>query len=172
MSQTLARIEREKKDGLTERQRNFCRLFVDLGCSYDTAGTAAVEAGYAASDSLGAGRRLLAMPHVRAEIHRLQTGRLSAMASQAIDVINEIMMDPDADHKVRLEAAKAVLDRAGIVALREPAKLLGLGEDDKRVSEMTREELRTLLEQAKRDMLQASGGEVIDGERLPDDDSL
>lgn len=166
--QAIAVREKIKPDGLTEKQSAFVQAFVRIGCGHADASRAAEAAGYAKGGEADAARRLLQMTHVRAAIRREQAGKLSTLANEAIDVLGAIMRDGDAPAKVRVECAKAVLDRAGFAPVKAQSDIRS-HDDDKQVSEMTREELRAILEQAQRAM-RGDSAQVIDGEavRTPD----
>lgn len=159
MGITVARQERQKVDGLTTKQRAFVRQFVDMGCGLEGAGVAAIAAGYAEGST--AARRLLEIPSVREAIRVEQRGKLRVLANKALDVVADIMRDEEAPPKVRLDASKVILDRAGLVATQPEASDPADGYD-RPVSEMTREELRALLEDARAAMAGAPA-RVING---------
>ncbi|WP_374340256.1 terminase small subunit [Methyloversatilis sp.] len=153
MGVTIARQERQKVDGLTTKQRAFVRQFVEMGCGLEGAGVAAIAAGYAEGST--AARRLLEMPSVREAVRVEQRGKLRVLANKALDVVADIMRDEEAPPKVRLDASKVILDRAGLVAT-QPEASDPADSYDRPVSEMTREELRALLEEARAAMADAA----------------
>lgn len=167
MGITVARQERQKVDGLTTKQRAFVRQFVEMGCGLEGAGVAAIAAGYAEGST--AARRLLEIPSVREAIRVEQRGKLRVLANKALDVVADIMRDEEAPPKVRLEASKVILDRAGLVAT-QPEAAGPADSYDRPVSEMTRDELRALLEEARAAMAGAAA-QVIEGESANDDNA-
>ena len=170
MGQTIAQQQRALQDGLTAKRVEFVRQFVALGCSGQDAHRAAEAAGYAPASVWTVARDLLQTPAIRAAIRREQSGKLATLANEAIEVVGAIMRDEDAPAKVRLEAAKCVLDRAGFAAAKAIGDA-GTHDKDKPVSEMTREELRAILDQARRTVA-GDNADVIDAEVVKPADSL
>ncbi|HEY5795417.1 MAG TPA: hypothetical protein VIU82_10405 [Bosea sp. (in: a-proteobacteria)] len=80
------------------------------------------------------------------------------LAPKAIKVLSEIMLDEKVAGRVRVDAAKAVLDRAGFSSAAKPS-----GPDDRLLSQYTVEELEQLV--AKLEEKRAlEEGKQIDGE--------
>lgn len=103
---------------ILDQQRAFAEAYVLSGGS---AAAAAREAGYSLGGSRQSASRLLTLPHVQAEIRRQQTVVLRGrLASKALSVLEGILDDASAPPGVRVDAAKTILDRAGLSAARTP----------------------------------------------------
>ena len=133
---------------LTEKQREFVIHFTQPGRGFSNAAEAARMAGYESDRNAGQiGRDLLEKPHVLAAIdlvNRRQMG--GSLATKAVQVLENALTMPDVPWRVRVDAAKTVLDRAGIVsqAARQAAESEKAA-DDKPLSEMTRAELEEVV---------------------------
>ncbi|MGH9427031.1 MAG: terminase small subunit, partial [Terriglobia bacterium] len=105
---------------MSNKQAAFVVAYVSNG---GNATQAAREAGFSEKSARQIGGCLARKPHVQkaieAEQRRTLQGRL---ASRALRVLEDIMNDTSAPAGARVDAAKTVLDRAGMVALREPAQ--------------------------------------------------
>lgn len=101
----------------TELQQRFVVEFVANG---GNATAAAKAAGYAVQSAGKMGSKLLGNVHVqdaiRAEQRRLLNGDL---ATKALGVLRAVLEDEKAPTGARVDAAKTVLDRAGLVAMKE-----------------------------------------------------
>lgn len=86
------------------------------------------------------------------------------LAPKAIKVLSEIMLDEKVAGRVRVDAAKAVLDRAGFSSAAKPS-----GPDDRLLSQYTVEELERLVVtlEEKRALEE---GKQIDGEAVEVDE--
>lgn len=86
------------------------------------------------------------------------------LAPKAIKVLSEIMLDEKVAGRVRVDAAKAVLDRAGFSSAAKPS-----GPDDRLLSQYTVEELERLVVtlEEKRALEE---GKQIDGESVEVDE--
>ena len=103
---------------LISQQQAFAEAYV-LG--HGNATQAAVEAGYSPVSARQTASRLLHTPHVQEAIRRAQAHVLRGrLASKALGVLEKILDDDDAPAGVRVDAAKTVLDRAGLSAVRVP----------------------------------------------------
>jgi phage terminase small subunit len=108
---------------LNDQQQNFAALYV---LDHETAGNgaaSAVKAGYASDCAPQTACRLLRHPGVRAEVERLTRELLGDHASAAVQLLGRVIRDERAPLKIRVDAAKAVLDRAGFVAPKAPEPL-------------------------------------------------
>lgn len=144
---------------IVDQQKAFAEQYVLCG---GNGKRAAVLAGYAEGSSAQAAYRLLGLPHVQAEIRRQQTTTVRGrLASKALNVLEGILDDPDAPHGVRLDAAKTILDRAGLSAARAPEgapdddvplETLSLAELERAAAHIaaTLSELRTIPGEARR----------------------
>lgn len=102
---------------LTDQQGRFVVAFTSEHGAIGNVTEAARRAGYSDKSAHEIGRQLLAKPHIRAAIddaHRQQIG--GALAAKAVGVLDAILSDPEASMKLKLDAAKTVLDRAGHIA--------------------------------------------------------
>jgi hypothetical protein len=71
------------------------------------------------------------------------------MATKAIALLGRVLEDESVPMKVRVDAARTILDRAGFSAM-PPA--VPKRPSDKQLSEMTADELREVMRQAKAEM--------------------
>ena len=120
---------------LTEQQSEFVIAFTSTPGAIGNASEAARRARYSEKSARDIGQQLLAKPHVRAAIEEANRAQISgSLASKAVDVLRSIIEDEAAPLKIRLDAAKTVLDRSGHIApkAREPSDpgnvKLGLGD--------------------------------------------
>jgi phage terminase small subunit len=110
--------------------------------------------------------RVASLPHVQAEIARQLGRRLANEAAPvAYSVLVKILRDENAASRVRVDAAKTLLDRAGFVPPRAPDPP---GTTGKQLNEMSREELRAVLTVAE-DRLAREATEVTPARRFEDD---
>ena len=143
---------------LLDQQRLFAEAYV-LG--HGNATQAAIEAGYSPVSARQTASRLLHTPHVQDAIRRAQAHALRGrLASKALGVLEKILDDENAPAGVRGDAAKTVLDRAGMGAIRTPDHAV---DNDKPLSEMTAAELDALIRQYQLDLnvLRATDGELV-----------
>ncbi|MCB1884748.1 MAG: terminase small subunit [Geminicoccaceae bacterium] len=99
---------------LTEQQRRFVLAYASGEGAIGNAAEAARRAGYSEKSAAEIGRQLLEKPHVKKavdEAFKRQIG--GGLAARAVGVLARILDDEAAPLKVRLDAAKTVLDRAG-----------------------------------------------------------
>ncbi len=102
------------KYDLTEMQAAFVR-HVSEGVEPNQAVTLA---GYGTSNIYSRAQELLRAPQVLAAIHTKVRHRLVAGAPIALAVIERLVTDDTTPPKIRLDAAKTLLDRAGHIAPR------------------------------------------------------
>lgn len=87
------------------------------------------------------------LDHINAAIHAEQARFINGdLANLAVSVLHQILSDPKANGKLRLDAAKTVLDRAGHVA---PKAIEQAQEGRKSLAEMSFEELGAYVAEAK-----------------------
>jgi hypothetical protein len=127
---------------LTEKQEAFAAYFVAGG---GDGKAAAKAAGYAERHCAQEAYRLARNPAVqrliRNEQQRVIGGRL---CSQALGVLESIMLDPSAPAGARVDACKTILDRGGLPAI--PANLIVQDAADKRaLSEMSLEDVQAFI---------------------------
>ena len=102
---------------LNDQQQAFVTAFTSDPGAIGNASEAARRAGYSEKSARDIGRQLLAKPHVRAAVEEANRAQLGgALASKAVAVLASIIDDETAAPKLRLDAAKTVLDRAGYIA--------------------------------------------------------
>lgn len=147
---------------LTDMQRAFVRAYVRNG---GNAKAAADEAGYSQSHAraweLTTNPRV--MDAIRVEQSRVITGELATLA---VGVVRDILNDKELSPKVRLDAAKTVLDRAGHIAPKaeapqDPASVRDL-------NQMDRDQLEAFIERAQR-AIADQAKPVIDGQASHDE---
>ena len=115
---------------------------------------ATISAGYSPKSARQIGQHLLDKPHVQQAIRREQQRSIGGrLASKALRVLEQILDDPQAPYGARVDAAKTILDRAGLAAV--PARMIGEVGHGKPVDEMTFEELHALIGNCDRMLLEA-----------------
>ena len=126
---------------LTQQQADFAVNFVANG---GNGAEAARDAGYAEAHARVSAYRLVRLPHVQDAIRAEQRRQLNGdMATKALSVLKGILEDDEAPYGARVDAAKTILDRAGIIA----PKSRGEGEgDSKEIDEMTMAELEAKIQ--------------------------
>jgi phage terminase small subunit len=129
---------------IIEQQQAFAEAYV-LGNGNAT--KAAIAAGYSAISARQTASRLLHTPHVQDAIRRAQAHALKGrLASKALGVLEKILDDDNAPAGVRVDAAKTVLDRAGLGAIR----ILESTDVEKPLEEMTAVELNDFIRREQR----------------------
>jgi phage terminase small subunit len=124
---------------LLDQQQAFAEAYV-MGNGNAT--QAAIAAGYSPVSARQTASRLLHTPHVQNAIRHAQAHALKGrLASKALGVLEKILDDDNAPAGVRVDAAKTVLDRAGLGAIRITESI---GED-KPLEEMTTSELNEFI---------------------------
>jgi phage terminase small subunit len=123
---------------LTDRQADFVR-FHGQGMN---ATQAAIACGYPESSAAQRGYELLHMPHVLAAVHTTARRRLVSDAPNSIRVL-QTLRDTAVSEKVRADAARTLLDRAGHIAPRAAAPD---GKRDLSLHEMSLADLRDLAD--------------------------
>lgn len=149
---------------LTEKQEAFAAYFVAGG---GDGKAAAKAAGYAerhcAQEAYRLTRNFGVQRLIRQEQQRLIGGRL---CSQALGVLESIMLDPAAPAGARVDACKTILDRGGLPAI--PANLIvqDAVNGDRALADMSLEDLQAfvLAGREKLALLKAQAGEATDVE--------
>lgn len=142
---------------LTEAQEAFVIHFTSSPGAIGNAAESARRAGYSEKSAREIGRQLLDKPHVRKAIDDANRQSISGtLATKAVELLKRVIEDENAPIKVRVDAAKTILDRAGIVAV-APAKPDSTGDvPEKPLSEMTIEELEEIVRCSSEEMQRAS----------------
>jgi hypothetical protein len=102
---------------------------------------AAAAAGYAPANAGVQASQLMRKAHVQTALLVETRRRFAALAPVALEVLRKIMSDDTAPKGVRVDAAKAVLDRGGFPALRTSEGSGG----GRGLNEMTIDELREFV---------------------------
>ena len=129
--------------GLTEKQLTLISTLIETGSQ-----TLAVEAAGYSGPAACVAAQALSSPAVAAALRHEINRRLLRDAATARHVLMDIMQDKTAPKGVRVDAAKAVLDRAGFIAPRQGA---GMGEN-KPLNEMSSDELRRFISESEREL--------------------
>jgi hypothetical protein len=122
---------------LTERQAAFIPLFVQTGDAYGSA----IAVGYAPITAKHAAADILNKPSVALQIARAARLRLAKSLPMALSVLDHLAEHANSE-RVKLEAAKAICDRAGLVAPRAPDPP---AEFEKPLHELTQDQLYALV---------------------------
>jgi hypothetical protein len=152
---------------LTELQSNFVASFVESGDAHQ----AALKAGYAPATARTAGTEILRLPHVAQAVACAVAQRLAMSAPMALAVIEELSSNADISPKVRLDASKALLDRAGFVPPRAASNEMGKLAPP--LHEMSVEELKALASKLENELAEratdVSGATLVPVEPLVGD---
>ena len=147
----------EKVRDLTEQQQNFVTAFTSTPGAIGNASEAARRAMYSEKSARDIGQQLLAKPHVRAAIEEANRAQISgSLASKAVDVLRAIIDDESAPPKLRLDAAKTVLDRAGFIAPKAEERSQE-DEAEHGLSALSTDELRAYIAVEKAKLRQSEG---------------
>lgn len=99
---------------LTAQQSEFVKYYVSTG---GNGAEAARLAGYSPESARKIAYQLMDKPHVQQAIREEQQGVISGrLASKSIAVLEAVLDDPEAPLRIKVDAAKTILDRAGLVA--------------------------------------------------------
>jgi hypothetical protein len=148
---TLAQID--------EQQAEFVRIFVERGDGDYSA--AARAAGFSSSREKTAQKWATQTPAIIAAVHIEVARRLQAGAPLALKVIESIVRDETAPQKIRLDAAKTLLDRAGHIAPR--ARVQGDGQE-RTLGEMSLDELKATQERLQAEI--QSRAKAVDAQTI------
>jgi len=150
----------------TELQGRFVVAYVANG---GNATNAAKAAGYSLRTAGKAGSKLVRNPHVQDAIRQEQRRLLhSDLATKALGVLKSIMENEEAPAGARVDAAKTVLDRAGLMA---PRAVVG-GDDNVPLTQMSVSELRKVIASGESEVLRLQAeldALAIPGEVIPAD---
>jgi phage terminase small subunit len=130
---------------------------------------AAISAGYSPKSARQIGGRLTKNPTVqrmiRDEQQRLIGGRL---ASLALGVLEQVMMDTEAPYGARVDAAKTVLDRAGLPAV--PAALIASGHliEGKPMQQMSKDELQDFIAKGTAELKRIQSARLVENQETVD----
>lgn len=131
---------------LTEAQEAFVIHFTSSPGALGNAAESARRAGYSEKNAREIGRQLLDKPHVRKAVDDANRQSISGkIATKAVDLLERVIEDENVPIKVRVEAAKTILDRAGIVAATAVKPDGKRDVPEKPLSEMTIEELEEVV---------------------------
>jgi hypothetical protein len=106
-------------------------------------------AGYETSNAYSRAHDLLRAPHVLAAIHTEVRRKLVAGAPIALSVIERLVKDEATPPKIRLDAAKTLLDRAGHIA---PRAIVDKGTHELVLNELSIGELRQLADKLESEL--------------------
>lgn len=155
------------RSDLTEKQEAFAAYFVATGGDGKAAARAA---GYAERHCAQEAYRLTRNPGVqrliRQEQQRVIGGRL---CSQALGVLESIMLDPSAPAGARVDACKTILDRGGLPAI--PANMIvpeGLA-GERPLADMSLEDVKAFIAEgrARLQMMKIEDGSIMQGRATP-----
>jgi hypothetical protein len=88
-------------------------------------------------------------PAMQGHLRQLMVGELALMAPKALSLLCGQMDDEEASAKIRLDAAKTILDRAGFVPPKAPEATTM---SEKSLHEMTRSELAERVQRLHKDI--------------------
>lgn len=129
---------------LNDQQQAFVLHYTSAPGAIGNGAEAARRAGYSEKSAAELARQLLEKPHIRSAIFDANRAAISGrLTTKSVALLERVIDDESASLKVRVEAAKTVLDRAGFVA----AIVNVERQDTKSLSEMTRAELEAVVAQ-------------------------
>jgi phage terminase small subunit len=131
---------------LNTQQRAFVESFIEHG----DARRAAKDAGYKETVIRTADLQMLGAPRVAFAITMAARSRLARAAPMALNTL-EYLAEKAVSEKVRLDASKAILDRAGLVPPAPPKEDPNMVE--KPLHEMSTEELRALANKLENEIV-------------------
>lgn len=108
----MALIKAEDNPNLTAKQSAFVDAYVANG---GNGAAAAREAGYSEKSARIEGHRLLRNPLIVKEVYERTVIALGASLPRALETVSKLSTEANSEY-VRLEAAKDLLDRAGLKA--------------------------------------------------------
>ena len=129
--------------GLTEKQLTFIDALISTGSRE----LATIQAGYSGRPA-EVYAQVLSSPAVATALRHEINRTMLHKAAAALRTLCEIMEDPTAPKGVRVDAAKAVLDRAGFIAPRQ-SDAQGA---QKALNEMSSDELRRFISDSEREL--------------------
>jgi phage terminase small subunit len=140
---------------LTELQQAFVVAYTSDPTAIGNCREAALRAGYSQHTAAESGRRLVTQPHIREAIRAANLELISGrIATKAVALLEKVIDDESAPIKVRVEAAKTILDRGGFgAAPAGQAKQI-----EKHPSEMNEAELFARMVELRK---------IIDAEKTP-----
>lgn len=163
-------------DQLTDQQRQFVVHYTSDPEAIGNGAEAARRAGYSTNSAREIARQLLDKPHIRAAIEKANRDAISGrLSTKAVALLERVMDDESAPAKVRVDAAKTVLDRAGILPPSVAEQLRRARVDGKEVHEMTLEEIQGYIARLEGEMTEVETkagrllGPVIEGEATDTD---
>jgi phage terminase small subunit len=130
---------------LTERQSRFVEAYVN---GRNITGSA-IDAGYSESTASQIGSALLKVPHIQAAVQAGVRHALALDAPLARRVLVDLAQDAHMNPKIRLDAAKTLLDRAGHVA---PRPTTDKSAEHQALHEMSIEQLRALADRLESEL--------------------
>jgi phage terminase small subunit len=143
---------------LNPQQRAFVEAFIEHG----NAQKAAKEAGYKATSVHTADLQMLGAPRITFAVTMAARARLARSVPLALNTL-DFLAEKAASEKVRLDASKAILDRAGLVAPAAPKE--DSNAVDKPIHEMNIDEMRTFAAKLESEI----AGRAKDVTPTPDD---
>lgn len=132
----MGRLARADTDPLNEQQKVFIARYLETGDAVQ----ASLDASYSSSNPGANAWRLLRLPNVSRAVALQARQRFAGLAPVALHVIEMIMLDTAVAARVRLEAAKTLLDRAGYIAPKAQQER----SNDLPLHEMSTDDLRTM----------------------------
>src|SRR5215470_16344145 len=130
---------------LNAQQRAFVESFIEHG----DARRAAKEAGYKETVVRTADLQMLGAPRIAFAIAMAARGRLARAVPMALNTLEYLAQNAQSE-KVKLDASKAILDRAGLVPPAPPKEDKNVTE--KSLNELTLEELRALADKLESEL--------------------
>ena len=150
----------EENQQLSEMQKSFVSIYLGNGFDAEAAARAV-----GSKDPAQYARTTFRAPAVQAAIQAATKGEMASASLEALGAVLSIIRNPDPDPKwarLRLDAAKTVWDRVGVVHVsgNEGRKQAGA------LADMTDEELQEMLAKMKA----GDGARVINGDATASDE--
>lgn len=142
---------------LTLQQQRFVEAFVNN----PVASEAAAFAGFGVKNSRQIGWQLLQKPHIIAAIKAEQQRKLSKLSCLALSTLEQALTDEEVPMRIKIDAAKIVLDRSGFSVDESRATRQA---DEIELEEMTVEQLQQFINEGRRQLGLTDDSEVVEGE--------
>ena len=138
---------------LTEKQSAFITAFTSTPSCIGNASKSAVAAGYSEKSAYEIGRQQLEKPKIKAAVDEALREQIGgSLAAKAVDFLRIIIDDPDALPKLKMDAAKTLLDRAGLIAPRAAEQKPSGSQTD--LTSLSMEELEAFILQGQASLSQ------------------
>lgn len=146
---------------LTLQQQRFVEAYINNPVASD----AAVYAGFGVKNSRQIGWQLLQKKHITDAIRAEQQRKLQKLSCLALGTLEQALTDEEVPMRIKIDAAKIVLDRSGYSVDEARASRQT---DDLLLEEMTIEQLHAFINEGRRQLGLIDDSDVVEGEIVDD----